>query len=286
MYEYFYGAQADQFSFYRVPSVFFTEKKYSGMSTDAKVLYAILLRRMELSAKNDWIDREGRVFIVFPIDEIKEMMGCGKNKAIQLLDELEEKVGIIERKRQGQGKPSIIYVKNFIEKDAEEANFQKFKNQTSRSLEMKLLEVSKSNPSYKDKSDKEKRESNLILSGEEKNRRDIRNQQEKDLWEALEMDVLLFDYPNERELLNSIFTLLVEVFASTKPVIQVAGESKPADTVKERLLQLNCFHIRYVLLCLKEKTGKVRNIKQYLLAMLYNAPVTMEAYYEAKLNEK
>ena len=101
-YDYFYGQQAEMFAFYRVPKVLFTEDCFWNVSTDAKLLYGILLDRMNLSARNGWLDEEGRVYIIFTIEEIK------------LLDELEKKCGLIERKRQGLGKPNLIYVKNFI----------------------------------------------------------------------------------------------------------------------------------------------------------------------------
>ena len=81
---------------------------------EAKVLYGILLKRMDLSAKNGWFDDQGRVFIICTLEEIMETMNCADNKATKLMNELEEKCGLIERKRQGQGKPNLIYVKNFI----------------------------------------------------------------------------------------------------------------------------------------------------------------------------
>ena len=116
VHDYFYGAQADQFTFYRVPTVLFTDEQYKNISPEAKILYGILLKRMELSARNGWVDAKGRVFIIFTLEEIMRKLNCADNKATRLMDELEEKCGLIERKRQGQGKPNLIYVKNFIEK--------------------------------------------------------------------------------------------------------------------------------------------------------------------------
>ena len=110
MYDYFYGIQAEQFSFYRIPKLLFTHPVFKRMSTEAKTLYGILLDRMNLSAKNNWIDEEGRVYIIFTVDEIMEALGCAEQKAIKLLSELDTKAGLIERKRQGLGKPNLIYV--------------------------------------------------------------------------------------------------------------------------------------------------------------------------------
>ena len=113
MYDYFYGTQAEQFSFFRIPKVLFTDEKYKDVSAEAKLLYGLLLERMGLSVKNGWFDSRGRVYILFAIDEVMEMVGCGKVKAIRLMEELEEKCGLIERKRQGLCRPNLIYVRNF-----------------------------------------------------------------------------------------------------------------------------------------------------------------------------
>ena len=112
---YFYGPQAEQFAFYRIPKALFTDSTFRGISTDAKVLYGLLLDWMSLSVKNGWKDEEGRVYIIFTVEAIMEHLGCSNKKAVGLLRELEEKAGLIERRRQGLGRPSLIYVKNFIE---------------------------------------------------------------------------------------------------------------------------------------------------------------------------
>ena len=113
-YDYFYGAQAEQFSFYRIPKALFTDTQFKDLSTDAKVLYGILLDRMSLSLKNHWLDEQNRVYIIFTLEEIMESLNCANQKATRLMVELEKKVGLIERKRQGLGKTCLIYVKNFV----------------------------------------------------------------------------------------------------------------------------------------------------------------------------
>ena len=112
-YEYFYGAQAEQFSFYRIPKAIFTEPNFRELSTDAKVLYGILLDRMSLSLKNQWLDAQNKVYIIFTVEEIMDALNCANQKATRLMVELEKQAGLIERKRQGLGKPNLIYVKNF-----------------------------------------------------------------------------------------------------------------------------------------------------------------------------
>ena len=119
-YNYFYGSQAESYSFIRVPRLLMTGEEFKGLSTDAKLLYALLLDRMGLSMRNGWLDEEGRVYIYYTVDEIQEDLNCGHGKACKLLAELDtvKGIGLIERKKQGQGKPTKIYVKQFAERES------------------------------------------------------------------------------------------------------------------------------------------------------------------------
>lgn len=101
---------------------------------------------------------------------------------------------------------------------------------------------------------------------------------------ALEYDILLQDYPYERETLEGLLDLLVDTCCSKREYIRIASDDKPREVVKGRLMKLTSSHIQYVLGCLKENTTDVRNMKQYLLAALYNAPMTIDSYYRAKVN--
>lgn len=112
--DYFYDQQAEQFAFYRVPKAILFDKKFSGISTEAKLLYGILLDRMSLSLKNNWTDDMGRAYIIFTLDEVMQVLHCARKKAVKLMAELENEAGLIERKRLGRGKPSRIYLKNFV----------------------------------------------------------------------------------------------------------------------------------------------------------------------------
>ena len=110
--DYFYGQSSELFSFYRIPKLLFQDSRFQLLTTDAKTLYGILLDRMSLSARNGWLDKAGRVFIIYTVQEVQDSLGCADKKATKLLRELEE-YGLIERKRRGLGKPDLIYVKNF-----------------------------------------------------------------------------------------------------------------------------------------------------------------------------
>ena len=111
--DYYYNNESEQFSFYRIPKVLFTDERYRAVSLEARTLYGLLLDRMSLSARNGWLDGDGKVFIYFTQEDVQEYLGCGHNKATAFMRELEA-IGLIERKKQGQGKPAKIYVKNFV----------------------------------------------------------------------------------------------------------------------------------------------------------------------------
>ncbi len=117
--DYYYSNEADGYSFYRIPKLLFTDERFKALSIDAKLLYGIMLDRMGLSLKNGWLDKDGKVFIYFTLDEAMEYLGYAHTKIIRVMSELDDKkgVGLIVRKKQGQGKPTIIYVKKFTSKE-------------------------------------------------------------------------------------------------------------------------------------------------------------------------
>ena len=112
---YYHGERAEQFTFYRLPKVLFTNERYKRLSDSAKILYGLMLDRMSLSRKSGWVDDYPRVYIYFTLDEIMHQLGCAREKANRLMAELDSRgIGLIETKRQGLGRANIIYVKDFI----------------------------------------------------------------------------------------------------------------------------------------------------------------------------
>ena len=283
-YDYFYGQQAEMFAFYRVPKVLFTEDCFWNVSTDAKLLYGILLDRMNLSARNGWLDEEGRVYIIFTIEEIKGALGCAEKKAVKLLDELEKKCGLIERKRQGLGKPNLIYVKNFISGSVER-QFLNCQKDNFGVVKNTIQELSKAQGNNTDIKDTDYSDTDPILSSDFSGR-DVEKDEEfqsyyQYFYEELEMDYLFREFPYDKEVLESILEILVETVCSKRKLIRIASDDKPSEVVRSRLMKLNSEHIRYVLNCFKENTTKIRNPKQYALAALYNAPVTIDIKIDA-----
>ena len=126
--EYYYENEAEQFVFYRVPKILFKDKHFSKISSDAKLLYSLLLDRMSLSRKNGWVDEEKRVYIYFSIEEVMEEFSVASQKATKMLAELDDVkgCGLIHKKKQGQGKPAKIYVMKYtsVNDDDEPENIE------------------------------------------------------------------------------------------------------------------------------------------------------------------
>lgn len=285
MSNYFTSGQAELFSFYRLPKILFTNPKFCGISAEAKILYGLLLDRMSLSAKNGWLDHAGRVYIIFTVEEIMDSLACGNKKAVGLLRELEEKVHLIERKRQGLGKPNLIYVKNFA--DVSEEHFQKGQKDISGSVDLTLQEMSKEHSNKTNQNNTERNETDPFLSesgeGMRANKIDDRIRYQDYFEKQLKLGALTKEYPEDEEVLQEIQELLVDTVCSNRKMIRIAGDDKPSEVVKGRLMKLNTDHIRFVLLCMKENTTQVRNMRQYILAALYNAPLTMYNYYASQV---
>ena len=158
--DYFYGQTGELFSFYRIPKALFQEQRFQSLSTDAKTLYGILLDRMSLSVKNGWLDKQNRVFIIFTIEDVKRALCCADNKATKLLREL-EKFGLIERKRRGQGKPSLVYVKNFSAESSKES-VKNRDNDDSCGFKIACQDPAKSRCNKTKENDTEMSETNLF----------------------------------------------------------------------------------------------------------------------------
>ena len=282
--DYFYGPQAEQFAFYRIPKALFTDPAFRSISTDAKVLYGLLLDRMSLSARNNWLDDAGRVYIIFTVEEVMDALCCADNKATRLLRELEG-VGLIERKRRGLGKPSFVYVKNFV--DVPEQRLQNRENHDSVAAQTATLEAPKSRCNKTDKNYTDPSKTDPFLSdvaaGTETEGKDNRTLYQEYFARQLGFEALIAGHPDDEDMLREMLELLVDTVCSKRRFIRIAGDDKPAEVVKAQLMKLNGDYLRFVLMCLKENTTQVRNMRQYLLATLYNAPMTMHSSYAARV---
>ena len=120
--------------FYRIPKIFVESPLYKPMSTDAKFTYAILKDRFELSLRNNWIDKNGDVYLIYTITELQEILGYGNKKVIKLKKELQE-YGLLEEVRQGLNKPNLLYLGNI--------DYQAPPTEENHSQPLKTAEMSK-----------------------------------------------------------------------------------------------------------------------------------------------
>ena len=287
IFDYFYAEQAESYSFYRIPKLLFTEDVFAELSAEAKILYGLIMDRISLSRENGWIDENGHVYVYYTVSNVEKALNCCKNTACKLLKELED-FGLIERKKQGLCKPAIIYVKNFVQ--AQKKDFRSTNISTSGGADSEIQEYQKTESINTKNINNEFINTNPILSGEPVDNfvldkdMDERNAYFEYLNDQLEIAALLQRNPFDGETINAIRDLILDVVCSKRKTIRIAGDDKPVNVVKSQFLKLNYSHIEYVLMCLKQNGTKVRNIKQYLLATLYNAPFTMESYYQAWVN--
>lgn len=284
-FEYYYGNEAEQYSFFRIPKTLFTDLNFKKLSVEAKILYGILLDRMSLSIKNKWLDEENKVYIIYTIEEIMEVLNWGRNKSVKVMKEIEE-IGLLEKKRLGLGKPNLLYVKNFIytennkTTEVSKANLKKFKKQTSGSLENKPQEVSKEDSN------------NTNINNTETNNTDFNNTtpispleklgekskkilEEEELKETIKKNISyeIFEKVRieEKKQVDVMINVLVKALTSFTN-IKIGGRHISNENFKEKFLSLNYKHIDYVLKYLRENAPKdIRNINAYLLTLLYNA---------------
>ena len=363
-FDYYYGIEAEQFSFYRVPRLLIKDVRFKGLSSDAKLLYGLMLDRMALSMKNGWLDEENRAYIHYTMDSIMEDLGCARATCAKVLAELDSKngIGLIEKKRQGLGKPDIIYVKNFVvaEQDTDSENkeekpddtdvstevqnlnFKKFKNQTSRSSQSEISEIQK--PDFQKSNNRTSRSSENELqeiqkpdfqrfkkqtSGSSENElaevqkpdsnyNNINytdssytnpiypstDKQQKENQKAGEMDrieddtetyiqiirknieydhYMKYNEWKDKALYNELYELICEIVCVKRKTVKVNGEDYPYELVKSKFLKLNSSHIQYVIESMQTTTTKIGNIRAYMVTALYNAPNTMNHYYQQEV---
>ncbi len=213
MFDYFYGQSGEMFSYFRVPKILFRDIKFKDLSTDAKTLYGILLDRMGLSVKNGWLDEQGRVYIIFPVQEVMDALGCADNKATKLFREL-EKFGLIERKRRGLGKPNLIYVKNFAD-----PRFRNREKNGSGNADSAQPEAAKSRGNKTEWNKTEGSEPDPFSSDAE-SEPDERTRLEAYFMQSLEVDLLLRACPDEEDTIDQIVNLLVDFQAENRPGLE------------------------------------------------------------------
>lgn len=272
MNRYYTLEESEQFTFYRVPKTLIMSVRYKNVSAEAKLLYGLMLDRMGLSQKNGWADDNGRTYIYFTVEEACESLGCGKDKILRLFFELES-ADLIERRRQGQGRPSVVYVRKVIT-DVEKTEVCNSGKPTSREPEIGIQEVAKS-----DTNDNKniKTEFNEIYPSVSQVTEDVIRAQ-------IEYDIFIEREPTKKAQLDEVVSLITDTLLSRAKTVRIGGADIDKHRVDERLLQLEFEHIEFVFDRMAETPTKIKNIRAYLLTALYNAPVTTDSYYTALVN--
>ena len=281
IFAYHLGMDAEQYAFFRIPKLLITEPYFRRLSTDAKLLYGLMLDRMSLSMRNGWMDDDGHVYIYFTLEEACEQLCCKTDKAVKLFAELDSAkgVGLIRRVKQGLGRPAKIYVLRFMGiEDEPGEDTPEPELPSCRNPDFGKTECNKT-----DKNNTEMNET-YPFNSEETDGMSQREQLEEYFSQSLEVELLLRLCPDDEDIIYQLVDLLVDTCATKRKMLRIAGDDRPAKVVRSRFMKLNADHIKFVLKCLAENSSPIRNMKQYLLASLYNAPTTMQLYYQNQTN--
>ncbi len=293
MFPYFSASDSEQYAFYRIPKELISNPIFKKLSTDAKLLYGLMLDRMSLSVKNEWVDRNGNVYIYFTLDEIKLNLCCGTDKAVSMLAELDSKkgIGLIERKKQGQGKPTMIFVKNFIQcyqttENQKSETVQTWENQKSAPRVSSNQDLGKTDCNNTESINPDISDTNLSSPSTPSSHKEDEGGSDvlKTVKENIDYGIMVKHNPSCKQLLDELVSIMVDVLTSTKDRIHVDGEYRPTEIVKQRLLSLDSSHMEYIQESLAENTTQVKSIKPYLLTCLWRAPETINHWYMTQVN--
>lgn len=280
-----------QEQYIQIPKELFYNEQYSDLSSDAKILYGLLLDRMELSRVNNWINEAGEIYLIFTREEIQDILKISKKTCIKAFKQLAQK-GLILEKRQGLNKPNLIFIGHIEYKSAENSDKnRRCKNYTSRSAKITLPEVQKLHPNKTDLNntnlnDTENQSSQSSQPNQtpepEKTRQTGLDVNTLAAYETLIKENIAYadlcnSHPYDKKFIDELVNNILDVVMSEKKKITVAGEQKNIELVKSVLLKLNYYQIEYVIEKYKQVTTKIINKRQYILTMLYNARLESES---------
>ena len=280
-FDYYYGAESEQFSFVRVQRVLFTDKEhFDNLSNEAKLLYGLLLERMSLSRKNNWIDKHNRVYIIFPVEEIEESLDVGHEKALNLLKELDDQsgIGLVKKKRRGLGLPSILYVKNFIVKGEQNTDLVP----TSKSLENVFQEVGKTDFKKSENQTFANPKNRLLeVRKSDSNNIDINNTDmsytyvEEEVKKQIDYDCLI-SHPDSSvaQMAEEIKDLMVDVLCGERSVVS-EGKRVSEETARAAYRKITFDHVQYVMKSLVSYPDKISRIDRFLTVSLFNSVYTL-----------
>ena len=308
-------------SFIKLPKALFTDSALSALPSDAKLLYCLMLDRLCLSKKNGWHDKYNRLYIIYAVKSMCSDLNCGKNKVIKILKILEG-AGLIRRVKRYRNKTDLIYVTDIIKVTQEDTDKDKgadkdnsaydngntqggdvdncggepLKND-SGGVKNTPVEVSKEEPN---KTEKNKTECVFVDRYIDRTHKDIHidiktviNKVKEQIdYDGLCADAQRANHGNKRLQKHFVSGLdeLVESIADvyflsddSKPM-NIGGKIYPVEYVKHRYSKLDYITVDYILGCMRKTKSRIRNIKKYMTAVLFNASSTVESYFKAETN--
>ena len=308
-FDYFYGNEAEQFTFYRIPKILVTSPHFKKISDSAKLLYGLMLDRMSLSIRNGWLDDDNRAYIFFTTNDVMEQMCCGTEKATKMLTELdsEKGIGLIERVKQGQGKPAIIYLKKFYEledtarstklseiesQDFHESKNKTFENRKSGLSEIESLEFRKSKCNYNNINNTD---INYIypINQDNYNIQNSDTQTEEEWIDRYTKTVdeiktqIDYDYlinHTERDIVDEVVNIMAEVMTVYRPKYKIEGDFIEYNAVVNKFRQITAQKLEICLLAYSRKIQRIKNPKAYWISTLYNIPLTSEIVLQNMIN--
>ena len=310
-FDYFYGSEAEQFTFYRIPKILITSQFFKKVSDSAKLLYGLMLDRMSLSIRNGWLDDDNRAYIFFTTNDVMEQMCCGTEKATKMLAELdsEKGIGLIERVKQGQGRPAIIYLKKFYDiedKDTtsqsstsknenqafEESKNKTFENRKSGLSEIESLEFRKSKCNYNNINNTDinyiypiNQDNYNIQNSDTKTEEEWIDRYTKTVDEIktqIDYDYLINHA--ECDIVDEVVNIMAEVMTVYRPKYKIEGDFIEYNAVVNRFRQITAQKLEICLLAYSRKIQRIKNPKAYWISTLYNIPLTSEIVLQNMIN--
>ncbi|MEI3115847.1 MAG: replication initiator protein A [Eubacteriales bacterium] len=310
-FDYFYGSEAEQFTFYRIPKILITSQFFKKVSDSAKLLYGLMLDRMSLSIRNGWLDDDNRAYIFFTTNDVMEQMCCGTEKATKMLAELdsEKGIGLIERVKQGQGRPAIIYLKKFYDledKDTtsqsstsknenqafEESKNKTFENRKSRVSEIESLEFRKSKCNYNNINNTDinyiypiNQDNYNIQNSDTKTEEEWIDRYTKTVDEIktqIDYDYLINHA--ECDIVDEVVNIMAEVMTVYRPKYKIEGDFIEYNAVVNKFRQITAQKLEICLLAYSRKIQRIKNPKAYWISTLYNIPLTSGIVLQNMIN--
>ena len=265
----------DNFRFYRFPEILANKEIYPDLTSDAMVLYGMIMSRMSMSyslSRESFTDKNGEIFCYFTIKDVCSKLKCGKEKAIKTMKLLADE-NLIRKEKQGQGRPTRIYL---LKPRGLISVPRCTKTGLQEGGETENQEVGESEPNYRDNTNRDGINRDISILDYDSVLEEIKTR--------TEYDFLLSKENTDNKILEELVKLMADIMCSTTDTITVNGQTVARETVCNRLKEIGADHLEYVMNCIKAGNSRVRNIRAYMLTALYNAPVTIDTYYQTEVN--